>query len=491
MQRRISRVAALMAAGFLTAALPGSVRATPARVNALDGGNFLVPDDWDISNYYHLGAYLKDHLYFYYPLDKKPYGWAMVDAHAAGVFTIWINRPAATSPIYQAAGGLGSFKYTNNALGAPGVNDWDPQETSVGVPDVKLSLGWGLKLSDTFAIGLCLQGATIDKSDKDTKPAGVASGVLGDADLITTYLNPGAVSTTSPSVGSYEQHQRSSSYIVGPSFGYKGESFTFDTTLNFILLGVDNSWTAALLSDTVTGMTAGTLANTLKSTAGPSYVIKARFMMPVNEKTTFAFDANVTHLDLSTEHRVKGDFSGAGTNYNDRDQAETLIAAPYVGMAGLVMHPNDDYLVVLGAGVSGSGITIEDSAYTPRNDVKKASDTKTVITNFNVPVVLGVEYAAREWLKLRAVGQRNFIGSTGVTSRTTTPSSNESSESSVNDIKDWILRLGVGLANERIGWDVLFNLAPDKADVRSPFFAGPTKITITSPSITTAVVYKW
>src|SRR5215831_18150353 len=100
----------------LSALLPLRALATPARVNALDAGNFLVPDDWDIVNYYSLAPEFANHLYFYYPLSKKPYGWGDFDVKPLGTFVLWVNLPNPTAPIFGAVPALSTLGYTNQNL---------------------------------------------------------------------------------------------------------------------------------------------------------------------------------------------------------------------------------------------------------------------------------------------------------------------------------------------------------------------------------------
>src|SRR5687768_5787963 len=161
MRRR--RLAGPLAALVLFA---NAASATPARVNALDGGNFLVPDDWDVLNYYSLTPEFTNHLYFYYPLDRKPYGWGMYDAGPVGSFIIWINRGPGTAAIFNAAGKLSSLGFTNRDLDAAesGVAAWDPKDGRIAVPDVRFSIGWGRRFTDGLSIGLCTQLAGTDES---------------------------------------------------------------------------------------------------------------------------------------------------------------------------------------------------------------------------------------------------------------------------------------------------------------------------------------
>src|SRR5258708_2155040 len=115
MHRRIRR-AIHIGILCLAASAPGTAPATPARVNALDAGNFLVPDDWDIVNYYSLAPEFANHLYFYYPLSRKPYGWGDFEVKPIGTFVLWVNLPNPTAPIFGAVPALSTLGYSNKFL---------------------------------------------------------------------------------------------------------------------------------------------------------------------------------------------------------------------------------------------------------------------------------------------------------------------------------------------------------------------------------------
>ncbi len=501
MHRR--RIAGLLAAAMLVAR---TASATPARVNALDGGNFLVPDDWDVLNYYSLVPEFTNHLYFYYPLDRKPYGWGMYDAGPVGSFIVWINRGPGTTAIFGAAGKFSSLGFSNADLdeAEPGVADWDPKDGRIAVPDVRFSVGWGRRMSDRLSVGLCTQLAGTDESETSrTTGTGAVEGVLSDAGFVGTY----ALFTAS--VTGFEQHQKSSSFVLGPSVSFKGEGFTLDLYAAYIALGVDNSWNATLQPDTAAGFDRGTVSRTVEFDGGASYQARGRFMMPISDATTLAVNGSFTSLDLSTVRNVSGSFAGAGLSAAqaagiDHEAAtETLTAAPWSAVAGLVTRVNN-YVVVIGLGANGSAITVDDAARMPRaggatlNDTVETDRSTTEIGNLNVPMILGVEYALTRWLKLRAVGQRNVFGTTTVTQATANDADADgtvdvttASTTETSGIRDWVFRLGAGVANDRIGWDVLFNLAPADSSYSSPFFYAPRHATISRPSITTAVVYKW
>lgn len=501
----------MRAARFLLALLPAFLpappaSATPARVNALDGGNFLVPDDWDVLNYYSLVPEFTNHLYFYYPLDRKPYGWGMYDAGAAGSFILWINRTAGTAPIFGAARTLSTLGFSNRDLDATvgGVADWDPKDGRIAIPDVRLSVGWGRRFGDALNAGLCIQWAGTDETHTDAATGGGSPlGTLSDAGFVGTY------NLFSASVTGFEQRQRSSSFVIGPSVSIKGEGYAVDLYGAYIALGVDNRWNVTLAPDAGAGFDRGAVTRTLAFDGGASFQARGRVMVPLTDAVTLAVNGAFTSLDLSTERRLSGSFSGAGLSavqaagIDHADATETLTAAPWSGVAGLVTRTRD-YLVVIGLGVNGSSIEVADATRTPRaggatlNDTVVAATAATTIDNLNVPMILGVEYTMTRWLKLRAVGQRNVLGRTTVETATTTDADADgttdattATTTETSGIRDWVFRLGFGLANERIGWDVLFNLAPADPSYSSPFFYAPRKATITNPSITTAVVYKW
>ncbi len=501
MRRR--RIAGPLAALVLFA---HAASATPARVNALDGGNFLVPDDWDVLNFYSLTPEFTNHLYFYYPLDRKPYGWGMYDAGPVGSFIIWINRGPGTAAIFNAAGKLSSLGFSNRDLDAtePGVADHDPKDGRIAVPDVRFSIGWGRRFTDGLSIGLCTQLAGTNESETEvTTGPGAVSGLLSDAGFVSTYA------LFSASVTGFEQRQRSTSFVLGPSVSIKGEGFTLDLYAAYIALGVDNAWNATLLPDATAGFDRGTVTRTLEFDGGASYQARGRFMMPLSDETTLAVNGGYTSLDLSTVRRIQGSFAGAGLSaaqaagLDHTAATETLTAAPWSGIAGLVTRRNN-YLVVIGIGANGSAIEVDDAQRNPRtggatlNDTVETDRSVTEIENLNVPLVLGVEYAVLRWLKLRAVGQRNLIGMTSVETTTATDVNADgtvdvttASTTETSGIRDWVIRLGAGVANERIGWDVLFNLGPADPSYSSPFFYAPRHATFRNPSITTAVVYKW
>lgn len=488
------------------AALAGTAGATPARVNSLDGGNFLVPDDWDVVNYYSLLPEFTNHLYFYYPLDRRPYGWGMYDAGGAGSFIIWINRGPGTAAIFGAAGSLSSLGFSNEELGdtEPGEGPWDPKDGRIAVPDVRFSVGWGRRFGDGLSLGLCTQLAGTEESDRgSTAGTGTVLGALSDPSLAARY----ALFTSS--VTGFEQHQRSSSFVLGPSVSLRGESFTVDAYAAYIRLGVDNSWNVTLQPDPGAGFDRGAVTRTLEFDGSASWQARGRFMMPLTDETTLAVHATYTSLDLSTTRRVSGSFSGAGltapqaAGLDHTEAVETLTAAPWAGVAGLVTRRHD-YVVVLGIGANGSAITVDDRTRSPRaggatlNDTVESGRSTTTVDNLNLPLILGVEYAATRWLKLRAVGQRNILGTQTTKTDTAsdanadgTPDVTTASTTETAGIRDWIFRLGVGVANDRIGWDVLFNLAPTDADYASPFFTAPAHATFRHPSFTTAIVYKW
>jgi len=498
---RSIRIAVVTGLLGLATTMPGRAPATPARVNALDAGTFLVPDDWDIANYYSLAPEFANHLYFYYPLTKKPYGWGDFEVKPLGTFVLWVNLPNPTAPIFGAVPALSALGYSNKLLGdsVAGVQDWDPKETRIATPDLKLGLGWGRRFGEALSIGLCSRIASQDATSADTDSAGV-EGQLSNAAFASAYQ------LFTRSVTGYTQRQRSSTFALGPSVSWKAESFSVDAYVAFISLGVNNTWNASL--DDGAGDT-GTLRNTLVFDGSPTFQERLKVMVPLTEQVTFAFSTQVTSLDLSTKHTVNGAFSGPGLTATQKagmdatDGTETLTAAPWTGTAGVFMR-NADYLVVVGIGANGATLESKDVARLPKpsgatlSDQYDAARTDTRVTSMDVPVLMGVEYSMYSWLRLRAVAQRNLMGTTKTvtTSAEDTDGDGTMDESSkytyeTHDIHDWLLRLGFGVTTDRIGWDVLLNFQPNVSDYASPLFATPSKITWRNPSITSAVVYKW
>lgn len=502
MNRRLSLAIGL---GVLTtvAFTPVPAPATPARVNALDAGNFLVPDDWDVSNYYSLAPEFANHLYFYYPLTKKPYGWGDFEVKPLGTFVLWVNLPNPTAPIFNAVPGLSSLGYVNRELDdeVPGVQDWDPKDNRIATPDLKLALGWGRRFGDALSVGLCSRFATQDATDQDQTAPGLV-GLLTNPAAATG----GVFSATTTGVTGYTQHQRSSTFALGPSVSVKAESFSVDAYAAWIALGVDNTWDAAVndgAGDT------GNVTRTLAFDGSASLQGRLKVMVPLSEQSTFAFSTQVTSLDLSTKHTTKGTFAGSGLTsaqqggINLVDGTETLTAAPWTGMAGVFTH-YQEYLVVVGVGANGATLASKDVARTSKagaaslNTAVDASRTDVTVTSFDLPVLMGVEYSMYSWLRLRAVAQRNLIGNTKVVTASSQDTnadgvvdSSASTTSETHGIDDWLLRLGVGLTTDRIGWDILFNLQPTPSDYANPLNTSPRKVTWRDPSITTAVVYKW
>ena len=488
------------AAGFLAAAWAASAGATPARVNALDAGTFLVPDDWDIINYYSLAPEFANHLYFYYPLSHQPYGWGNFEVKPLGTFIVWINLPNPTAPIFGAVSKLSALGFKNLDLDAPGGQDWDPRETRIGTPDLKLGLGWGRRFGDALSVGMCTRLATLDESDTEAETGG-AVGLLA---------NPGSllgVAVTSATVTSFETHQRSSTFALGPSLSWKGESFTVDAYAAWIVLGVDNTWKASLLKDAT--FDSADLSRSLEFDGSGSYQARLKVMVPLSDQSTLAVSGQWTSLDLSTKHTVKESYAGAGLTAAQKagvdhvDGTETLTAAPWTSMAGVFTRAHE-YLLVVGIGANGAAQESLDVAKARRatatdlNDLVVSNRTDTKVESFDVPFLMGAEYSMFSWLRLRAVAQRNLIGSVRVTSRSSEDTDfdgavdqSSSSVSETHGTRDWLFRLGFGLVTDRIGWDVLVNLQPSDLDYASPFFTAPTKATWKNPSITTAVVYKW
>jgi len=487
----------------LAAAYPASSPATPARVNALDAGNFLVPDDWDVANYYSLAPEFANHLYFYYPLTKKPYGWGDFEVKPLGTFVLWVNLPNPTAPIFNAVPGLSALGYVNQDLDAavPGVKDWDPKDNRIATPDLKLALGWGRRFGESLSIGLCSRFATQDATDQDS----ISPGIVG---LLTNpaAATGGVFTSTSTGVTGFKQHQRSSTYALGPSMSWKGESVSIDAYAAWIALGVDNTWDASVNDGS--GDT-GSVTRSLEFNGSTSLQGRLKVMAPVTDQTTFAFSTQVTSLDLSTKHTTKGSFSGSGLTSVQQggmdivDGTEALTAAPWTGMAG-VFTRYQEYLVVVGVGANGASLESKDVARVPKagasslNTTVDAARTDVKVTSFDVPVLMGVEYSMYTWLRLRAVAQRNLLGETKVvttsdqdTNADGTMDTHTTTTSDSHGIDDWLLRLGFEITTDRIGWDVLFNLQPTPTDYANPLNTSPRKITWRDPSITTAVVYKW
>jgi hypothetical protein len=486
-------------------ALSGTAAATPSRVGAIDAGNFLVPDDWDLINFYSLAPEFADHVYVYDPLSGRPYGWATVDVKPVGTFVLWLNLPSPVSPVFRSVSAFSALGFTTADLDEPGdgLGAWDPGETRVADPDLKLALGIGRRFGDTLSVGLCTRIGRTDATDSHATTGGSVVGLLSDASFVSTYL------LFSASLTGYSQHQRSSVFVLGPSVSWKGEALSVDAYAAYVGLGVDNTWDATLLPDAGAGFTGGSLHRALEFDGKASWQGRAKVLAPLSEQTTLACFGQYASLDLSTKHTMQAAFTGTGLSavqragVNHVDGMETLTQAPWNTMAGVLTRVAD-VLVVFGLGANGGTIQSRDTGRSPRaggaslNDTVETLRASTEVTTLGIPALFGVEYSALPWLRLRAVAQRNLIGwQKTVTSSAADTNADGVMDTTVTDslvshaIEAWVLRAGFGLANDRIGWDVLFDFAPSDADYISPFATAPATATWHHPAFTTSVVFKW
>lgn len=472
---------------FLFAAAPEAL-ATPARVNAIDGGNFLVPDDWDVTNFYSLAPAFANHAYFYYPLERRPYAWPIFGVKPLGAFIFWLDRDVPTSSFFTALPALG---LSNAALGgaAPGL----PQEDAVAVPDMKIRGGWGKQLTEGVSVGLCGVYATTQRDQSAAPGGGQASGELA--------LLPGASST----VLAYDDFQRSLTTVIAPNLSLKAEWFALDMVVNVIGLGVDNGHheVTRVLAAGPGVVTAASLTSTLKGSTGANHQDKFRLLVPLSEGVTWSTYGQYTSLDLTLQHHVTGVFDAAAyTGFDHVNRTQSLKAVPWTLTTG-VLQRLGSLLVVVGGGLDVNDVAGGRSDFSPKAgtsgfDTREETSTTSVhIREVFAPLLSGVEYSPLDWLRLRAVAQRNVLAfnrtSQEVTVHDTAGNLVSRSDSSTasNDEVDWMLRLGVGITNEAFGWDVLLNLGQDKTSPHTLFFPASAKSTVRQPSVTTAVVFKF
>jgi len=460
--------------------ISGISRATPSRVEAIDGGNSLVADDWDVSYFDNLAPYFANHVYVWYLPDNTMFGWGIYEIRPAGTFTIWINRPAGMAPLFQAAGdpehfGRSSGSILDQSGGGPA---WAPREQRIGIPENLVALGWGRGIGNGMSAGFTFQYArNYEKESNSIRNESGSSAFSSGSPSLASYIldsRPG-----SATVVDFVNSQSGGSIVLGPSFGCNFGNIVFDASANVALNSIKNTHTETFT--TAAGdSTAGEITQTLQDTAPPSYGGKARMMIHVSEEDTLVIQGELALQDLSTQHRVKGVFgsadpvTGAG-NWNHVDQKEKLTVLPWTTAVGIT-HKVEDYLVLVGLGANGRTTSANDLLSVPKNpatpdDIGPSTRTKETETELAFPLIMGVEYAPTGWLQLRTVAQRNIWGS--ISYKTVSSSYDPSSGARImeqtdadtsNMVKDWIVRAGTGLHSEGIGWDTYIDLVPEPGE---------------------------
>ena len=386
--------------------------ATPPRVMALDGHNSLVADDWDVSNFDNVAPFFANHLYLWYLPDNTLFGWGIYEVRPVGTFTIWINRPATMSPLFQAAGDPEHFGKSNDALlGATGGGpEFLPREHAIGVPENSIALGWGRDMGGGKTIGLGFQFAQFSQhqaitiSDTSGGPS-LASGNPSGAAYILDFR---PASTT---IVDFENRQASSSIVLGPSFGIRSGNLVFDAAAHVSLNHFENTHHESFTLEGGNGV-AGNITQTLKDDAQPSYDGMARLMVSLSEENNLVIQGSAGIQDLSSEHTVKGTFdavdpvTGAG-NWNHIDQKEILSVMPWSTAVG-ISHRMEDTLVVVGVGANGKTITATDTASAPKgavnpDDIGVISRVKETEASASFPLILGAEHSFTSWFQFRAV----------------------------------------------------------------------------------------
>lgn len=457
---------------------PWKLQATPTEALTVDDQQMLVPDDFDATQYYHLAPNFNNHVYFEVLDDSSTRGWAFLDLHFATLI-VWWNNALHDQALYD---GLGqSYAHANgvtpttvgyteaNLPGSPASPPQTPEESLIGVPDVKVSVGLGSQVSQWLALGICVQYAENTEGNDE----GVGSNQVVDA------MNPNSqalyLSNSSfyndLSVTSFSNKQFSSQLSFAPSLGLSGSDFSLDLKGEMIFNSVQNVYSE---SDFDNSGDHGNITQELQSNGPPSWDAMGRLRIPVGDGSV-VLRGSVQDWNLDLQHSVTGTFNGPGftaaqlAGYNQDDASETYTLMGWDSMLGWVenfKHVNG--LLVVGLGANGNAITQNYTDLAPQS-ANDMNSLYTQLTNdysdssWAAPFLLGGEIELTKWMRVSGSAIRNVAGNSNVAASYDTFNSNGSQANSysyntVNDlVGDWNLNLGFGLHYNGLVWDVALN----------------------------------
>jgi hypothetical protein len=298
------------------------------------------------------------------------------------------------------------------------------------------------------------------------------------------------------SVNKYTNAQDENALLFSPQFSYQGESVAMDFKFDMFWPTVDNKHS----EDVFNGSDTGSVTQTLKDKGRMNWFAKPKLRYSLNPTSSLVLRGSYGKLDLSTEHRVKGSFSGTFTgnlanSYDLKDSDNEFGVDLWDAFLGVVKTwDKGKGLVVWGVGANGTTVKTLATSYQTRSgatvyeDTVKAQVNDVTDTKIAVPVLIGSELSLAPWCKVRGSVQRNFFTATS----TKTVAENYLADGTLSDRKnsavssdfgkDWAMNTGFGFNFGQFSWDTAMNLG---------FLASPAATGFINPLYQSSFTYEF
>jgi hypothetical protein len=458
----------------LLALTPLALRATPTRLLTLDNMQQLVPDDWDATTYYSLSPHFKNHWYADSYANGKSFGWAFLDVYV-GTLVLWYNKDFEGGASYSLAQAFNqpNIGLSSVAFGTDSLSVVEPREMRIQSPDTKLGLGYALEVTDSLNLALCFRLAQLNQvKDSDFADGAGAPQSLGTSSAYYTTA-PGFGSMASvASVSKYGNSQNENAMLLSPQFSYQGDSLALDAKFDMFWPTVDNKHTEEVFN----GSDRGSVQQALKDKGRMNWFIKPKLRYSLGPNSSLVLRGSYGKLDLSTEHRVQGSFTGTfignlANSYDLKDSDNEFGVDLWDAFFGMVKTwEKGKGLVVWGVGANGTTVKVLATSFQTRSGASAYDDTVRAVVNdvtdikLAVPVLIGSELSLAPWCKVRGMVQRNFFTATSTKTISDTYlsdgtlGSRKNSSVSSDFGKDWAMNTGFGFNFGQFSWDTAMNL---------------------------------
>jgi hypothetical protein len=456
------------------ALLPLGLKATPTRALTLDSQQMLVADDYDATIYYHLAPNFKDHFYVDLLNSGKALGWAFLDVKI-GTLVLWWNKDAAGKPLFDGLASGNKLGYQSLDLTSNTGNAHAPLEGWIKEPQVKLSAGYAMELTQRMNLGLCVQWATLDQTrDAATVDGSGAAIVAGAPNSLSRYLS--SYYTSNLKTTSYKNTQEASGLTGAVSLGINAERYALDIKAEAMKNGINNVHQEE--DRDVAGTMSGSVTQGLKDKGALSWLAMGKMRVPMSEGALI-LRGGYFNYDFSTQHTQKGSFSGTGfaspeelAGFDHVDAEENYTVKNWDSMVGWT-HAFDKTrgMLVLGLGMNDSLSRQEDLLYGPRpggsyNSLLTQSRSITINEAFAVPLVIGAELEISKFAKCSGSAIHNLYGTNSSTTVSEAFDSSSGALASRTDTRatsdanlGWHFNTGLGLYFGSFSWDMAINTA--------------------------------
>jgi hypothetical protein len=450
--------------------LAAGLKATPTRLLTVDNMQQVVPDDWDATVYYSLSPHFQGHWYADSYANGKDFGWAFLDIKI-GTLVLWFNKDFEGDPLYDGLVAKNSIGINNTGFSNNTFNSVEPREDRIQDPDTKIGLGYAYELLDSLNVALCFRYAQQNNTLESSGDAAGSPMNLGFSSAYSTSGLGGAFASVSQ-VSHAKDSQAENAILLSPQFSYTGSKFTLDCKFDMFWPTVNNRHDEDVFQNAVNH---GSTTQTLKDRGAMNWQLKPKLRYMLSDDSSVVLRGAYDKLDLSTDHRVSGSFSGSyaslANSYDFKDASQDFTLDELDGFLGLVKTwERGRDLVTCGVGFTQTTLKALGSSYQIRGGASAYDDTVLASTQegqdvqWVVPVMLGGEIGLSPWAKARAVVQRNFFSSddsktvTKTYDNQGTLSSQRTTEATGDFDKGWAFNGGFGFSFGSFNWDTALNL---------------------------------